>query len=46
MREERDKKVVRRGQQTETAETGKVLSISENRLIKAGEKSMHIHGRK
>lgn len=40
MREERDKKEkVRRGQQTESVETGKALSISENRLIKTGEKN-------
>lgn len=42
MREERDKKEkVRRGQQTESVETGKALSISENRLIKTGEKIVH-----
>lgn len=43
MREERDKKEeVRRGQQTESVETGKALSISENRL-RLGKNSTHTH---
>lgn len=45
MRKERDKKVVRIGQQTETVERVKALSILENRLLRQG-KSMHIHRRK
>lgn len=46
MREERErekKDEVRRGQQTESVETGKALSISENRLIKTGKNSTHTH---